>query len=364
MYAEIDGNNVKLYGTIWQGDGPHIVSSLKKLLASSGDVTINVHSPGGSVIDGNLIYNAIRNSTAKITFDIDGLAASMMAIVPMAGNKIRMASNAFLMIHAPSGYNQGNAKSFESTAKVLRAMEGSFLQILSTKMGTSEADLKELMNGDNWYTAQEALDAGLIDEIIDPILSDNPEMSAYQDIKMVASLFSAWDKPTENPEGNDAPDNKIENTPKNQVKMKLNAKSLQALGLTEDSTEAEINAAIEKSNEKIAAMEAKEKSDLQARAEKLVTAAITQGKILGSEKELYLADAVANYEAVERMLAKIPGKENLSGLNAGGDNGASDERASWSHKDWREKDTKGLLAMKQDDPEAYAKLCEKSNISF
>lgn|SRR5574343_252920 len=366
MYAEIDGNNVKLYGTIWQGDGPYIVSSLKKLLASKGDVIINVHSPGGSVIDGNLIFNAIKASKANITIEIDGLAASMMSIIMLAADTVRMASNAFVMIHAPSGYNQGNAKSFESTAKVLRAMEKTFLATLSSKMGKPEAELTELMNGDNWYTAQEALDAKLIDEIIDPILSDNPEMSAYQDLKMVASLFSAWDNPDqEEQKPPKEPKTDTQNTPKNKVEMKLNAKSLQALGLDENSTEAEINAAIEKHQKKMEQMEQKEKADLKARAEKLVTEAVTAGKILGSEKERYLKDAEANYDLTERLLAKIPVKGSLSATQQnGGGKSDNDERASWTHADWRQKDTVGLLAMKKDDPEAYAELCRKSNINY
>lgn len=358
MYAEIDGNNVKLYGTIWQGDGPYIVSSLKKLLASKGDVIINVHSPGGSVIDGNLIFNAIKASKANITIEIDGLAASMMSIIMLAADTVRMASNAFVMIHAPSGYNQGNAKSFESTAKVLRAMEKTFLATLSSKMGKPEAELTELMVGDNWYTAEEALSAGLIDEIIDPIISDNADISAYQDIKMVASLFSAWDNPDQEEQKPPTPPiTNTQNTPKNKVEMKLNAKSLQALGLDENSTEEQINAAIEAHQQKVERMEQKEKADLKARAEKLVTGAVTAGKILGSEKEQYLQDAEANYDLTERMLAKIPGKGNLGATQMTPEAGAAASgRESWTFDNWRKQDPKGLIAMKQNDPEAYAEL--------
>lgn len=357
MYAEIDGNNVKLYGTIWQGDGPYIVSSLKKLLASKGDVIINVHSPGGSVIDGNLIFNAIKASKANITIEIDGLAASMMSIIMLAADTVRMASNAFVMIHAPSGYNQGNAKSFESTAKVLRAMEKTFLATLSSKMGKPEAELTELMVGDNWYTAEEALAAGLIDEVIDPIISDNADISAYQDIKMVASLFSAWDNPDQEEQKPPTPPiTNTRNTPKNKVEMKLNAKSLEVLGLDENSTEEQINAAIEANQKKMQEMEQKEKTALKVRAEKLVTEAVTAGKILGSEKEQYLKDAEANYDLTERMLAKIPAKGNLGAMQKPETPKGGANTDSWSFDDWRKKDPKGLIAMKQNDPEAYAEL--------
>lgn len=355
MYAEINGNNVKLYGRIWDGDGPYIVSSLQKLLNTTGDVTINVHSPGGSVIDGNLIFNAIKGSKANVTIVIDGLAASMMSIIMLAANKVMMASNAFIMIHAPSGSNEGNAKSFETTAKVLRAMEKSFMQILATKIDSSEADLKELMNGDNWYTAEEALSAGLIDEIIDPVLSDNPDIAAFQDLKMVASLFSAWDEPKNHEE----PTVPTKDKSQNNVKMKLNANSLQVLGLSENSSEEQINAAIASHQQKVEAMEQKEKSALKARAEKLVTDAVTAGKILGSEKEQYLQDAEANYDLTERMLAKIPAKGNLVNTQAPEGSRLNATNDSWTFDDWRKKDPVGLIAMKKEDPEGYAQLQNK-----
>lgn len=367
MYAEIDGQEVKLYGTIWDGDGPYIVSSLKALLAKKEPVTIHVHSPGGSVIDGNLIFNLLASSKTDTTIIIDGLAASMMSIIMTAGATVKMASNAFIMIHAPSGTQRGNAKSFESIAKVLRAMETDFIKRLGARTGKKAADLKEWMNGDNWFTADEALEAGLIDEVIDPIDAEMPEMAAYQDLKLTAQLFAQYDQEDEEeeePTSELTPKNKPKITPKNQVEMKISAESLTILGLTPEATDQEINAAIAASNQKMADMEAKRVSEQTAKAEKLITDAIASGKILGSEKEAYLADAKSNYDLTERMLAKVPGKASLTEKQKVTTTTEADGSDKWTHADWRKKDTKGLLAMKATDPERYKGLCEAAGIKL
>lgn len=358
MYAEIDGNNVKFYGTIWHGDGPYIVSTIKKLLAQKDPVNIHVHSPGGSVIDGNLIFNAIAKSKNDTTIIVDGLAASMMSIIMLAGKKVKMASNAFIMIHAPSGDQRGNAKAFEQTAKVLRSMESEFIKLLSARTGKNETDLKELMIGDNWFNATEALEEKLIDEIIDPILEDNSDMSAYQDLKLTAQLFAKYDEEpiTEDP--------KPENTPKNQVEMKLSAESLTALGLKPDASEQDINAAIAANEQKIKDLTAKQATEENARAEKLINDGVAKGKILATERETLLADAKANYDAVERLLAKVPEKKNLGDRQITTHEAEANGGEKWTHADWRKNDTKGLLAMKATDPDRYKALCEASGINY
>lgn len=363
MWAEIEGNTVKLYGTIWSGDGPYIVSSLKKLLASNSDITIHVHSPGGSVIDGNLIYNAIKRSKANVTFVVDGLAASMMSIIILSGKTIKMASNAFIMIHEPSGDNQGNAKSFETTAKVLRAMEGNFLNVLSAKMGLPKAEITTLMDGDNWYTAEEALEAKLIDEIIDPTIEDNPDMAAYQDLKMVATLFKAWEEP-EPPAGNTTDTHTINNSNKYKPKMKLTAESLKFLGLTAESSESEINQAIAAKNQKITDLQAKVDAEQEAKVKDLIDNAVATGKIKGSEKDEFTKHAQANFDLTKQMIDRLPVKGSLSSKAESGNVDESDERKDWTFSDWTKKDTAGLLQIKANDPERYKSLVETSGQKY
>lgn len=353
MYAQIEGNEIKLYGRIWYNDGPYVINQISKMLAKAKeDVHIHLHTPGGSVIDGNLIYNAIASAKANVTIYIDGLAASMGSIIMLASKKIVMAENAYIMIHAPSGYQEGNAKDFEKTAKLLRSMEGNFIKKLSARWKDSDSEVKDLMDGDNWFDADQALDAGLVDETFDPVIEES-NLNDYQDVKMCAQLFEAYDR---NPEDEPRPPKK-KKEPKQQ-EMKLDARSLEALGLDANATDAEINAAIEAQNKKIKDMESKSKKEHEAKCEKLVADAITAGKILAGEKDQWLDDAKANYELTERMIGKLTGKKTLVAQEEEFQNDL-EGRKDWTLADWRKKDPAGLLEIKRKDPKAYEAIWAK-----
>lgn len=356
MYAEINGNEIKLYGRIWQGDAAYILRDISKLLNNSANnLTIHLHTPGGSVIDGNLIYNELVKAKANISIVIDGLAASMGSILMLSGRHVSIAENAFIMVHAPSGYQEGNAKDFEGTAKVLRAMESSFLKKLSAKTSKKPEDIKDWMVGDNWFSADEALKEGLVDEIIDPVM-EHSDMSAYKDINMCAQLFEAVDKrniPLDpQPPTNQKPDN-----------MKIDAKAISALGLKADASETEINEAIlavasknEGLTKKLSDKESEIAAEAKAKREKLINDAVAAGKIMATEKEQYLKDAEANYELVERMLAKTAGKGSLSEEVVPSPEASADGRDKWNYTDWRKKDPAALIEMKTKDPKRYAAL--------
>lgn len=353
MYAEVEGNDVKLYGSIYYGDGQYVVSAISKLLAQTkAPVTIHLHTPGGSVFDGNLIYNAIANAKANVTVQIDGLAASMGSIIMLAGKTVQMAENAFIMIHAPSGSTQGNADNFEKTAKLLRSLESNFIKKLGAKTSASAEEIAKWMNGDNWFSAEEAKTAGLVDSIIDPVLEDNPDVSAFQDLQLCATLFATYDKKQTTPKNSINPKNK---------EMKLTAESLTILGLSESATEQEINAAIDSNNKKIQALEQEKQDGLKARAKKLVAEAVASGRILGSEAEAYEADANSNYDLTERMLGKLQAKSNLAGTEKH-EAPTGTGREKWTFNEWRKQDAKGLVDMKEKDPEAYKALMINSSI--
>lgn len=353
MYAQIEGNNVMLYGTIWEGDGKYIVSQISKLLSKAKtDVDIHLHTNGGSVFDGNLIYNAIAKAKANITITIDGLAASMGSIIMLSAHNLKIAENAFIMVHAPSGYQGGNAKDFENTAKLLRSMEGNFIKKLMAKTQLPEADVKDWMNGDNWFPADEALDLGLVDEVVEPIIEES-DLSAYQDVKLSAQLFGEFDKGiTPKPK----PDNS--NNHKNRNEMKLSAESITALGLAPDASDAEINAAIAAQNKKVADLEAKAANEFNAKCTSLVDAAVKSGKVLAGEKEAWLNDAKANFELTSRMLEKLPTKKTLE-ANETAVTLVADGTENRTFNEWRKVDPAGLLAIKKTDPERYAAIQQK-----
>lgn len=139
------------------------IDGLKEL----GDVeTINVRiaSGGGSIVEGNTIFNALKRHSAKVVTHIDSLAASMASVIAMAGDEIRMAENALLMIHNPWTMSMGGAEQLRKDADLLDKMEANIRQAYARSNKSSE-ELDALMDAETYFTAEEALDAGFIDAI-------------------------------------------------------------------------------------------------------------------------------------------------------------------------------------------------------
>lgn len=358
MWAQIDGSEIKLYGRIWSGDGQYIASDIAPVLKNNTDVTVRLHTPGGSVMDANLIYNALIGSKANIHIIIDGLAASMGSILMLAGKTVSIAENAFIMVHAPSGGIDGNAKDFENAAKLLRSIESNFLKKYATKTGKTEAELIAWMQGDNWFSADEALAEGLVNSIIDPVL-ENMDVNAYSEFNMVA-LAKEFDQYDKKP----SPTSQVNKPPKIETDMKLNAKSLEVLGVSEGATDEQINQAIEANHTKRLAAEQKLKDQNKVQIDALINGAVKEGRILASEKEEFEELATANFELASKTIAKMPVKTSLNGALKPDAKETVDGREKWTFKDWSKNDTAALLAMKKEDPEAYKALAEKSGIKL
>ncbi|WP_407512853.1 head maturation protease, ClpP-related, partial [Elizabethkingia miricola] len=166
MIFGIKDNVLTAYGTIWGGDGTEFIYWLSRLESSYSDITIRLHTYGGSVFDGNLMCNAVERSPANITIIIDGLAASMGAIFILSSKVVKIVNNGYVMIHAPSSGSYGNAKDHESSAKLLRMMEQNFIDKLVLRTGKTKAEVTTWLESDTWLDAQEAKDLGIVSEII------------------------------------------------------------------------------------------------------------------------------------------------------------------------------------------------------
>lgn len=379
MYVEVDGNEAKLYGTIWGGDGPYVSNILNSFFKGKTDVTVRLHTPGGSVIDGNLIYNTLAKSKANVHIVIDGIAASMGSILILAGNKVSIADNAYVMIHAPSGDVRGNAKELQKVARLLASMEKNFISKYAAKTGKTEEEVAAWLDGDNWFSAEEALAEGLVDEIIPSVIDQSFADMAIGDYNLVALAdnFKSFDEKrnapiTDNDQNDDGGTPPNTQTNNSNTMSKLNAESLTLLGLKEDATEAQIQAALADQRKKLSDAEAKnvqlEASIAQnnkARVEALVSSAVASGKILAVDKEHYTQLAEANYELASKTIEKLPAKPSINGSVQPTAKGLTTEgRESWTFQQWAKEDTKGLLELKSNDPEAYKALAEKSGVKL
>lgn len=145
------------------------VGDLRSLEENHSRINVHVNSPGGSVFDGLPIFNALRNSKAEIHTYNDGLAASMGAIILLAGSTVHASRNSLVMLHSPSTYAGGNVKDFEEAIDRLNKIQGSLIESIcqKVKMTSDQVEKKWFDYADHWLTAEEAQNEGLVDDIVE-----------------------------------------------------------------------------------------------------------------------------------------------------------------------------------------------------
>ena len=133
------------------------------------DIQIYINSPGGSVTAGMAIYDTMQYVKCDVSTICIGMAASMGAFLLAGGTKgKRMAlPNAEIMIHQPSGGSQGQATEIEIAAKHILRTKEKLNKILAANTGRDYEVIAADTERDNWKTAQEALEYGLIDKVIE-----------------------------------------------------------------------------------------------------------------------------------------------------------------------------------------------------
>jgi ATP-dependent protease ClpP protease subunit len=154
----------------WGTNASDLVSQLNAIDSDKLDVHLN--SPGGEVFDGITIYNAIRHHKAEVTVWVDGLAASAASFIAQAGDKVVMARNAQMMIHDGIALAYGNEKDMLDTAATLSKISNNIADIYAVHakkrgLSTTLDQFRDLMREEVWYTASEAVAAGLGDEVLD-----------------------------------------------------------------------------------------------------------------------------------------------------------------------------------------------------
>ncbi len=133
------------------------------------DISLYINSPGGSVTDGFAIYDTMQYIKCDVSTICMGMAASMGAFLLAAGAKGKRYSlpNADIMIHQPSGGAQGQATDMEIHTKHILDMKKRLNEILAANTGQPVDVIAKDTNRDNFMTAQQALEYGLIDKVFD-----------------------------------------------------------------------------------------------------------------------------------------------------------------------------------------------------
>lgn len=168
---------IMLEGPIVEHSASIICSQLLFLESQDAkkEITLYVNSPGGLVTAGMAIYDTIQYITCDVRTVVMGQACSMGSLLASAGTKGKrlMLPHARHMIHQPLGGASGQATDVEIQAKELLRWKDELIAVYERNTGKDKAQLRQDMERDNFMTAQQAVDYGLADKIVDKRDSDS-----------------------------------------------------------------------------------------------------------------------------------------------------------------------------------------------
>ena len=167
------------YGDIvdsWSGawdDTDQYPEAIKSFLDEAKDKNINIYinSGGGSVMSGMAIYNMLKRHKGYKTVYVDGLAGSIASVIALAGDKIVIPKNAYMMIHKPWCTCGGNANDFREMANTLDKVEQGILNVYKDNLASEMLydEIVEMVNNETWLTGEEAAKYFANVEIIEPL---------------------------------------------------------------------------------------------------------------------------------------------------------------------------------------------------
>jgi ATP-dependent Clp protease protease subunit len=259
---------------------------------------IDLHSFGGSVIEGNLIYNTLFNAKVKRLVDITGIAASMATVIMLAADRRRMNDDSFIMLHRPTSFVEGDEDVMLETAKILTSMRGTMAKRYAEISGKTIDEVNALwLNGkDNWMDATEALEAGLIDEII---VTGRAPISKKEVLANSKNVFEKFTAHLAVPQPN--------NLNKTSMKKDLIA-SLKLEGVSEASSDVEIIEAIKKQRTEqdatIKGLQEKAEADKSKNIDDLLEEYVTAEQIAKEQTAVY--KEVGTAMGIEKMKAMLP----------------------------------------------------------
>lgn len=370
MIVRVKGNKLFLYGTIWDSDGVYFMDVFTRIDSTFPEIELHLHSNGGSVFDGNLIFNAVLNAQSAVDIYVDGVACSMAAILLLAARKVYIVENGFIMIHQPSGYTWGNAKQHENNAALLRSIENNFVKKIMARTGMSEKEARKLLDGDNWFNAEQALAAKLVDGIIDPVAQAvEVDDAGSTNLESRYNSFAALLLPESNSNNN----SNNENTKPLEMKKDIIAK-FGLVGVNEQSSDTAVIQAMEDhlkaktsaletsltaKTAEVANLETAINTERDAQIKSMLDAAQTDKKIEAAQRETYEnIGKTSGIQALQTVLSGLGARTPITAvISGGGAKGATAAgRDAWDWDTYQKEDPKGLEAMAEKEPEKFKEL--------
>lgn len=197
-------------------------------LKRDGVSKLNVYldSPGGSIFAGVSIYNAIKSMDATVY--VYGLAASMGSVIALAGKKVIMTPQSYMMIHNPWTISWGESKDLQKDVDLLDKLKDTIISVYQDRAKVDNDELKTMMDNETWMNSEKALDLGFCDKVVK---ADTIVNEADGFVNLVARALQ--DKFKTNFRNINTEDN-----------IMLSKENLEFLGLDENATDEQINDAI------------------------------------------------------------------------------------------------------------------------
>jgi ATP-dependent Clp endopeptidase proteolytic subunit ClpP len=237
-------------------------------------VEVEINSPGGSVFEGQRIYNALRGISARgveVTTTVNGLAASMGSVILMAGDKRHMMQGSRIMIHEASTIAMGDSRALRKTADLLEGISAEIAGIYADRTGSNEKAIRNLMFAETWMTADQAKENGFVDTIIKDGKAKAEFDSEVKDMSIFAKLFPG------NDEALKIEASLLENDSLRAELVSAQAKITELTGLAE--VNAQLQSDLSGSQTKVADLEAKATADAAKIAELTAAAEVTTEKV-------------------------------------------------------------------------------------
>lgn len=341
------------------------------------EITVRIHSCGGSVVDGFGIFSALMKSKATITTHNDGLAASTAGWLFLAGTAAVMADYSLLMLHNPSSPNTS-----KKGMEVVDVMRQSILTILSKRTGCDVATLSDLMDEETWMNAEQALGLGFATSIEATELMIELEPAAQSAEAMYSVCNSVLNKNvmTKNDAENEAVTveapavEEVTNEAVEVVEEPTTIITDELPAVVEETTpiddeKEELSRVNAELTAKLAALEAtvnafqmeadkKAEAEKEAQATHIVNHAIEAGKIKAEAKAHWLNMATSNYDTTKAALESINvvNKSNPGVMAAVKNLAANSGEKVVTYRELDRNNPKELARIKAFEPATYNEL--------
>jgi ATP-dependent protease ClpP protease subunit len=191
MYDPIDS-----WGGTWGLSAKEFVTTLDALPDDTTEIRLMISSPGGEVWEALAILNSLRQHPAKVTAVIEGIAASSASFIAAAADECLIMQNAEVFVHNAWGLTVGNAEDMQKMAGDLVHEDRNIASIYAAKAGGTVDEWLAAMAAETWYSAEEAVAAGLADRVID---GGREDAAAQARNRFDLSVFASRPRPQDPP---------------------------------------------------------------------------------------------------------------------------------------------------------------------